>query len=429
MAKKILKTLTHNLGFKVLACFLAFVLWLVVYNIDDPRKTKTFTTNITVDNASAVSDMNKCYEIIGGSNTVSFAVTAKRSELDKIEDTDFNAVADMNRMIISEDGDTASVPIEISYKRNSSSLTINDSNKYLEVSLEDLMSHRFMISAATSGTVADGYAIGDVTVTNPNVLNVSGPASVVKEIDSVVATIDVDGMSADLSDNVLPVLYDADGNEVDTTKLTLSNTTVTISATILSVKEVPLNFSTKGTPYGDYRVVDISSSSESVKVKGTSSALNKISSIDIPDSMLDVSGVKDDVTKTIDITEFLPDGVELCDASDGSVKVTVRIEAYESKEVSINSSDIKVENLGEDYKLSFELTKIPVTISGLRADLNTLDASKLKPAIDASNLGEGDHSVTLNVEVDEEKYAYWPITVMVHVESKETESAGVEDTE
>jgi YbbR domain-containing protein len=429
MAKKILKTLTHNLGFKILACFLAFVLWLVVYNIDDPRKTKTFTTNITVDNASAVTDMNKCYEIIGGSNTVSFAVTAKRSELDKIEDTDFNAIADMNRMIISDDGDTASVPIEISYKRNSSSLTINDSNKYLEVSLEDLMSHRFMISAATSGTVADGYAIGEVKVTNPNVLNVSGPASVVKEIDSVVATIDVDGMSADLSDNVLPVLYDADGNEVDTTKLTLSNTTVTISATILSVKEVPLNFDTRGTPYGDYRVVDISASTDSVKVKGTSSALNKISSIDIPASMLDVSGAREDITKTIDITEFLPDGVELLDASDGSVKVTVRIEAYESKEISLDSSDVKVENLGDGYKLSFELTKIPVTISGLRADLNTLDASKLKATIDASNLGEGDHSVTLDVEVDEEKYAYMPITVMVHVESKGTESTGDENTD
>jgi YbbR domain-containing protein len=142
VAKKILRTLTNNLGFKLLACFLAFILWLVVYNIDDPRKTKTFTTNITVENATAVSDQNKCYEIVGGSNTVTFAVTGKRSELDKIEDTDFSAVADMNRMIVSEDGASASVPIDISYKRNSSSLSINDKNKYLEVSLEDLMTHR-----------------------------------------------------------------------------------------------------------------------------------------------------------------------------------------------------------------------------------------------------------------------------------------------
>ena len=97
MAKKILKTLVNNLGLKILAVVLAFILWLVVYNIDDPKKSKTFTTNVTVENASAVTDMNKCYEVLDGTNTVTFTVTGKRSELEKLDDTDFSAVADMNR--------------------------------------------------------------------------------------------------------------------------------------------------------------------------------------------------------------------------------------------------------------------------------------------------------------------------------------------
>ena len=44
MAKKILKTLVNNLGFKILAVVLAFILWLVVYNIDDPKKIKKIYT-------------------------------------------------------------------------------------------------------------------------------------------------------------------------------------------------------------------------------------------------------------------------------------------------------------------------------------------------------------------------------------------------
>ena len=254
MAKKILKTLVNNLGFKILAVVLAFILWLVVYNIDDPKKSKTFTTNVTVENASAVTDMNKCYEVLDGTNTVTFTVTGKRSELEKLDDTDFSAVADMNRLIINDKGN--------------------------KLSLEDLMSRRFMISADTSGKVAAGYALGEVSVTNPNVLNVSGPASIVKKVDKVVATIDVDGMSSNLTDNVIPVLYDSDGNEVDTTQLKLSNTTVTISAKILSVKEVPLVFSTTGTPYGEYRVVEISSTPDTVKLKGASNVLNPLVSLE-----------------------------------------------------------------------------------------------------------------------------------------------------
>ena len=418
MGNKILKTLTKNLGFKILAVVFAFILWLVVYNTDDPTVTVSYTTNVTVENASAVTEMNKCYEVLNGTNTVTFAVTAKRSVLNKLEDTDFTAVADMNRMIVNEEGDEANVPIEITSKRSNSSLKYNGKNKYLQVSLEDLMKRRFIITADTSGKVADGYALGEVTVTNPNVLNVSGPASIVNKIDSVVATIDVEGMSMNLSDNVIPALYDADGQEIDTTKLKLSNTTVTISAKILSVKEIPLVFSTTGVPYGDYRVVEISSKPETVKVKGSSTILNPLSSLTIPGDVLNVSRAREDITTTIDISEYLPDGVELVNASDATVTVTVRIEAYESKKFNLNTSQITVDGLDTNYDLSFEQSTVAVTVSGLKNNLNTLTVSQLSASIDVTDLGVGTHQVNLELSLDEDNYAYQTITVTVEIKEK-----------
>lgn len=418
MGNKILKTLTKNLGFKILAVVFAFILWLVVYNTDDPTITVSYTTNVTVENASVVTDMNKCYEVLNGTNTVSFAVTAKRSVLNKLEDTDFTAVADMNRMIVNEDGDKANVPIEIISKRSNSSLKYNEKNKYLEVSLEDLMKRRFIITADTSGKVADGYALGEVTVTNPNVLNVSGPASIVNKIDSVVATIDVDGMSMNLSDNVIPALYDADGQEIDTTKLKLSNTTVTISAKILSVKEIPLVFSTSGVPYGDNRVVEISSKPETIKVKGSSTTLNPLSSLNIPGDVLNVSGASEDITTTIDISEYLPDGVELVNASDATVTVTVRIEAYELKKFNLSTSQINVNGLDSNYDLSFDQSTVAVTVSGLKNDLNKLNTSQLSASIDVTDLGVGTHQVKLDLNLDEDNYAYQTITVTIEIKDK-----------
>ena len=418
MGNKILKTLTKNLGFKILAVVFAFILWLVVYNTDYPTITVSYTTNVTVENASVVTDMNKCYEVLNGTNTVSFAVTAKRSVLNKLEDTDFTAVADMNRMIVNEDGDKANVPIEIISKRSNSSLKYNEKNKYLEVSLEDLMKRRFIITADTSGKVADGYALGEVTVTNPNVLNVSGPASIVNKIDSVVATIDVDGMSMNLSDNVIPALYDADGQEIDTTKLKLSNTTVTISAKILSVKEIPLVFSTSGVPYGDNRVVEISSKPETIKVKGSSTTLNPLSSLNIPGDVLNVSGASEDITTTIDISEYLPDGVELVNASDATVTVTVRIEAYELKKFNLSTSQINVNGLDSNYDLSFDQSTVAVTVSGLKNDLNKLNTSQLSASIDVTDLGVGTHQVNLDLNLDEDNYAYQTITVTIEIKDK-----------
>lgn len=422
MANKILKTLVNNIGYKILAVVFAFILWLVVYNIDDPNKTVRFTTNVTVENESAITDMNKCYEVLNGTNTITFSVTAKRSVINKLEDTDFVATADMNRMIMNSDNKSAKVPIEVISRRSNSSLKYNGKNQYLEISLDDLVSRRFMITADTTGQVADGYALGEVTVTNPNVLNVTGPATIVDKIDSVVATIDVEGMSMNLSDNVLPVFYDADGNEIDTTRLKYNNTTVTIAAKILRVKEIPLSFTTTGTPSGDYRVVEITSDPENIRIKGASSVLNPIMSLAIPAEVLNVSGARDDLTTTIDVTEYLPDGVELVDAADATVTVTVRIEAYQSKTFTIDTKDITVNGLGDGYELAFEQNSVTVTISGLQNDLNRLSAADLASAIDVSGMEEGLHQVNLEIELDETNYAARTVSVEVKISKKSSES-------
>ena len=220
---------------------------------------------------------------------------------------------------------------------------------------------------------------------------------------------------------MIPVLYDSDGNEVDTTQLKLSNTTVTISAKILSVKEVPLVFSTTGTPYGEYRVVEISSTPDTVKLKGASNVLNPLVSLEIPANVINVSGAREDVKTTIDISEYLPDGVELVDSSAASVTVTVRIEAYASRTYHLPTSDIKVNSLPDGLNLSFDKAQVSVTISGLQDDLNKLNASELAASIDASRLSEGTHQVELSLKLDEDHYAYQPITVSVTVKAKNTQ--------
>lgn len=45
MGKKLLKTFTNNIGFKILAIAFAFILWLVVYNLNDPGQDKDIYHN------------------------------------------------------------------------------------------------------------------------------------------------------------------------------------------------------------------------------------------------------------------------------------------------------------------------------------------------------------------------------------------------
>lgn len=418
MLKKILKKLTNNLGFKLLAVLFAFAMWLVVYNIDDPSSSKNFTATVTIQNAQSVSDMNKCYEVIDGTGTVSFRVTAKRSILEKLDYSDFTAIADMSLMNVSDDGTEGSVPIAISANNYTSSVKVSGLTKYLKVSLEDLQEKQFVITADTKGKVADGFTLGDVSVSNPNVIKVSGPASVVGQISKVVATIDVSGMSVDISDNVVPVFYDEDDKTVDTTKLKLSSNTVTVSAKILSTKEVPIHFNTSGTPADTYSVVEITSDPETVQIKGSSSVLNPISSLEIPEEVLNVDGANKDITTSIDISEYLPDGVSLTKNSQATVSVTIRIEPYTTQNYNIPVSNISVNGLDDNYNLTFGQTTVNAAVSGMSSDLSSLDANSIKGSIDVSSLGEGTHTVDVTLTLDADKFVQQATTTDVTITRK-----------
>ena len=484
MLKKLKNLLTNNIGLKFLSVLFAMILWLVVVNIDDPDKTSTFTTNITIANENAIADMGKSYSIINDSGTVTFRVTAKRSIIERLTNSDFKATADMENIELHDDG-TAIVPIDISAVRYSSQLDIDRKKKNLELAVEDLQSNQFKITAEATGTPAEGSAVGELKV-SPDVLTISGPASVVSQISKVQAVIDVSEKFSDVEDNVVPVVYDASGNTLDTSKLTFSQDTVQIKAQILSVKEIPINCETGGELESGYQQIsvecepkkikvmgtaeklnkitmitipgealDISGAKETltkdidistskltfsqdtvqikaqilsvkeipincetggelesgyqqisvecepkkIKVMGTAEKLNKITMITIPGEALDISGAKETLTKDIDISTYLPDGVTLVDSSQAKVKVTIAIEQTETKNFNVPVKNIKIFNLSDDCSIEYQGDKIPVTLKGYTSDLESLSAEDVMLSVDASGVQPGTNTLPLTLNL------------------------------
>ncbi len=430
MRNNILKSLSHNLGFKILAVLFAFTLWLVVYNMEDPTKTDTMTLQVSVINKESVESLNKYYEVVDGSK-VTFSVTAPRSVLEKLDESDFAAVADMEYLTINDDGVSGSVPIDIrcTVSNMAEQVKISTTNKTLRVRLEDLMSKQFVITASAIGDVADGYALGTVSVTAPNVLKVSGPESLVKTVAAVVATIDVEGMSVNVTDSVVPVLYDSEGQEIDTTRLTLSNTTVNVSANILKTKAVPISLKPSGNPKDGYVVTSIISDPTTITLKGNTSVLNTISVIEIPSELVNVEDATSDVLASIDITEYLPYGAELVNKNDATVNLTVTIGKIRDKVYSVLTDNIMVTGLSNDMDIRFVHASIAVRISGLEEDIATLTNATISGSIDVADLEAGEHTLNLMLDIDGTKYTYDDVTVSVIISEKQTDISGSEDTE
>ena len=423
MKRRILKFVTTNPGYKLLAFVLAFALWLVVYNSDDPNKTITYTVAVTVENESTLTDMGKCYEITNNSGTVTFAVTAKRSVLDKLESSDFSAIADLSQLTFSEDGSSGSVEVDISADRFASSVKISGRTKYLEVQVENVVTRQFVVKAATTGTLKTGFAMGNVSVGSPNVLKVEGPESIVERIADVIATVDVGIMEQARSYSITatPVLYDEEGNTLSTRRLELSDTQVTVVATVLDTREVELQYSTSGTPAGENMVSDIRASKDTVTVKGTTATLNQISSIVIPAEAVSVEGAEDDVTVEIDLRNYLPDGVDLLDEEDNTITITVEIADFGKKLYTIPVSSLEVSGLEDGLTFSYNVSALSVTIMGTDEDLAKLDSSQIKGHIDLGGMEIGDHTVEVQLDLNQEVYTWTTTPVSITISRAEDE--------
>lgn len=423
MKQKILKALTKDVGLKILAFVFAFLLWLVVVNIDDPTQTRTFTSVVTVTNADVLKNAGKLYEIKDGVNTVSFRVTAKRSIIEKLSPSDFNAVADMKDLENEE-----RIPVTISAKSYANSVSISSKQNYLYVELEDEITERFVINAETTGKSDTDLEVETVTC-SPTVLTVTGPEEIVNSIEKVVATANITGVTGDFTESVIPKFYDKDGELVDAKELTLSVSTVGVSVHFVNTKTVDIVVKTSGTLSADLKLGSIKTDPSSVMVIGEASALNNVANITIPDSVINLSNITGSFMTTVDISSYLPEGVELTEGTSSKVTIYVLMEEEVASTAHVSTDNIELRNVPEGLSATLTTEKITVNVYGTQSAIDALNASDIKGYIDCSGLSAGDgQNVVLQFEnPDGITVQNTSVTVNVVEEKKEDSDESAEN--
>ena len=384
MKQKIINALTKDVGLKILAVVFSFLLWLVVVNIDDPTQTRTFTAVVTVTNEDVLKSAGKLYEIKDGVNTVSFRVTAKRSIIEKLSSSDFSATADMNSLENEE-----RIPVTIAAKSYANYITISSKQNYLYVVLEDEKTERFVIEAQTTGTIETGLTVDSVS-SSPTVITVTGPEDVVSTIDKVVASANVTGVTSNFTESVIPKFYDSEGKEVDSKELTLSVSTVSVSVTFSNIKTVDLVVKTSGTLDSSLTLDSIKTDPSSVGIKGEATALNDVTSITIPDTVINLSDLTGSFTTTVDISSYLPEGITLADGSSSKVTIYVLMSGETASTAEVSADNISLTNIPEGLAVSLDATSVTVNVFGTSEALSALNASSIKGTIDCTNLAVGE---------------------------------------
>lgn len=387
--------LTNNIGLKLLSLGLAALLWLVVINSQDPVETKTFEdVPVTIINEDSLTAQDKIPEVVEG-DKVSVVIEARRSICDKLTKDDVIAVADFEKISV-----TNAVPIEVSingYTERDVEI-VRGMNQVMKLRLEDSITKDFRIKISTTGQTKEGYVIGDM-VASPNMITLTGSSTQISKIKEVVLVVDVDGIFKDSQATGVPVIYDLNGDVVNSSKVTMSASEVAVTIPVLKTKTVKILVSTTGEPAEGYEVSAISYQPDMVTVAGTLDELVLLGST--IKAYCDVTGQDGIVEENIDISSLWDSGLEsLRLVDEDKLAVTITIKEFEEKVFELTPEAIELRGLPEGLEGTIgKLSASQVRVSGKEASLKDLTLQQLAPYIDLSGITvPGNYSLPVYLE-------------------------------
>ena len=385
----------HNIGIKLLSVVIAFIIWIMVVNIDDYMVTKTILkVPVEVTNEDAITDIGKVYELDEDA-FVDVVVKGPRSIVETMTASDIDAYIDLELL---SQTDAAQVFVSPRKALLRTKLTMTPAKTQIKVKLEELVEEALNITVNILGTPADGYAVISKSTT-PNIITVSGAKSAVAKIKSAQVTVNVDGASSDVQTKVNPVLFNSDGETISAKSVTTSETEVEANVTIGKTKTVPVKVETFGNVKEGFTVLGVEYQPDEMLIAGDEESLSKVSEILIKD--ININGVASNYETTVVANDYLPEGVKTVE--DGAeIMITVSVEEFVSKELTILTQNVKLAGESENYSYQIvEIVNPKIDLKGLSEELGTMSVLKLSPTCDVSELTPGEHEIEIKYTLAE----------------------------
>ena len=366
-----------NLSLKILSAIFAVVLWTVIVNVYDPTTSYTFS-NVSVQliNTESLTDKNYSYEIVEGGK-ISVYVSGPKSIVTNIKASDIVATADLSKISAFADY----VDIHVSVVKDGQVLNnveATPKTSAVRLSIENRDTKTVNVVSEITGSAADGYAVVR-RVLNPTSVKVTGPSSVIDNIDHAGISFDVTGATADVTGTADIHLYDSDNNEINDSSVELTQTSVGYTAQVVRTKTVSIEVKTSGKPADGYRVSGVTLNRDSVVVYGDTNMLNSLDKIVIPASNINVDGLTENKVYKFGLSDYIDKSLTILD--NARIEVTVRIESTGNKTITLNRT-------------------FSIDVEGSETAIAALDASAITMTADLSTYTtSGIQSITLSVKL------------------------------
>lgn len=398
--------ITNNLLLKILSLIIAFLVWLIVVNADNPIMTESFVvSDVQLLNEAYIDADGKMCMQDEEQDPIRVTIRAERKVLDRISASDIRAVADLQQAV-SLDTDPVMVPIT-AVCAGIAPEDIQVTPQNLSLHVEDKDTQEFVVNVTTNNTRPDrGYEVGTLS-SNPEKIKITGPISLINKIDRVNAAIDVSDASEDVTEETEVTVIDKNGEVFSDTDMAYLNVSkVYVTARLWEVRsDVRIRAEYSGTAAEGYEAESITTTPNVITVAGSTSALEALeeqnNTIWIPADAVDISGEKSDYEEKINISDYLPEGLKLTADSSEDLFIRVNILPEGSSVCEVPTKNIIVENAPDTMQVAFDTAMIEVRIKKTSEDLEDLTEKEIQASIDLEDIEEGSHELPVEIRLPE----------------------------
>ena len=382
---------SHNITLLVLSFILAFTIWFVI------KANSQTDSNVTISGIPVTVELSESAEedglevFVGNDFTASVEVSGNYVTVGSLTSGDISVTASTGA-IISPGTYTLPLSARKSGIKNNYEIVSAVSPSTITVYVDKRKNVEFPIENRLTVQLEDSKHYASTTLSQNNV-NVSGPESQVKQIESVVVVDSITAGSDETKTVAEKLKYiDSDGNELDLPLVTADFDEVEATITVLPIMSVGLTVETVGAPKNAPPVVI---NPDTVKIAGSQSVLDTIRYAKISIGTLDYSKLKNE--KKLMTYEISPPAGCKVISGEASSTVTVDLSSYSRTSISCGITS-KIDTT--KYSVDFNTSSIVIEVCGPESLLNTITESKISVVADFTDLLDnvtGNNAVSLSV--------------------------------
>lgn len=373
----------------ILSIFLALTVWIIAVTQADPTEERRFTNPVTVELRGLAENLIMTNTL---PETVNVLMRAPTSTWATIVNQRIGATAVID--VSGLEAGEHTVPIAVEIDMSPVQVT-SFAPQSVKVVLEAYETRTYDVNVQETGTILTAYK-AELPVADPAMVNVSGPVSVLDQIEQVRVILDINNATEPVTQNLVPAAIRSDGTIV-TGNLKFSTDRVKVTQNISlrgGYRVVVVKVATAGASPRGYVLEGLSVSPAVATIYSSDRVLLDSLPGFIETNLITLRDFTEETTVKTGLK--LPGGVTL--VGDQAVNVTIQVAPVES---SRTISNVPIQTIGveDGFSAVVSPSTVDVFLTGPLLTVEGIRAEDLTAVIALHDKQAGTYQLTPSIDV------------------------------